>query len=207
MLLLLSFIAEAQQPKKIPRIGLLSGGGLSVESNTALLQGLWNLGYVEGKNILIERRLADGKRDRVPAPAAELVTEDRREAVKQRLREDVLRGGTDRPFTLRAKAWAASIRPREFSFRGNIIRRRKLRPPSCVSKIIFGELMKLITSQELLQRLTLYRIQLGYPLPIGIGLAMALPERQVIVSDEDGSLLLGLGALATLLMKTRKILG
>lgn len=34
------------------------------------------------------------------------LTEDRREAVKQRLRQDILRGGADEPFTLQAKAWA-----------------------------------------------------------------------------------------------------
>src|ERR1051325_6353197 len=43
--------------------------------------------------------------------------------------------------------------------------------------------------------MTLYRIQMGYPLPMGIGLALALPQRRVIVLDGDGSLLLGLGAL------------
>ena len=61
---------EAQQPKKIPRIGYLSGGGARIE---AFRHGLHEIGYVEGKNIIIEWRSADGKPDRVPALAAELV--------------------------------------------------------------------------------------------------------------------------------------
>jgi putative ABC transport system substrate-binding protein len=68
-------IAEAQQPTKIPRIGYLTGASLSSQSaNTeALQQGLRELGYVEGKNIVIEWRGADGNRDRQRALAAELV--------------------------------------------------------------------------------------------------------------------------------------
>jgi len=66
-------LAEAQQPAKIARIGLLTGGGLSAESSNAFLQGLRDFGYIEGKNILIEWRVAAGKRDRVPALTAELV--------------------------------------------------------------------------------------------------------------------------------------
>jgi putative tryptophan/tyrosine transport system substrate-binding protein len=66
-------LAEAQQPTKIARIGLLTGGGLSAESSNAFLQGLRDFGYIEGKNILIEWRVAAGKRDRVPALTAELV--------------------------------------------------------------------------------------------------------------------------------------
>jgi thiamine pyrophosphate-dependent acetolactate synthase large subunit-like protein len=55
--------------------------------------------------------------------------------------------------------------------------------------------------------MTLYRIQMGYPLPMGIGLALALPERRVIVLDGDGSLLMGLGALATAANENPKNLG
>jgi putative tryptophan/tyrosine transport system substrate-binding protein len=68
-------IAEAQQPTKIPSIGylttpLLSANAARVE---AFHQGLRELGYVEGKNIVIEWRSAEGKLDRAPALAAELV--------------------------------------------------------------------------------------------------------------------------------------
>jgi len=67
--------AEAQQPKKIARIGFLSA--LSPDGVPAWLeafrQGLGELGYVEGKNIVIEWRYAEGKLDRLPALAAELV--------------------------------------------------------------------------------------------------------------------------------------
>jgi putative ABC transport system substrate-binding protein len=75
MLSALSFPAEAQQPKKIPRIGFLSG--ISPSSNSARIgafrQGLRELGYVEGKDIVIEWQSAEGKLDRLPALAAELV--------------------------------------------------------------------------------------------------------------------------------------
>jgi putative ABC transport system substrate-binding protein len=67
-------IAEAQ-PTKIPRIGYLTGNSPSTNAARieAFRQGLRELGYVEGKNIIIEWRYAEGKADRLPALAAELV--------------------------------------------------------------------------------------------------------------------------------------
>src|SRR5262249_48954650 len=67
--------AQAQQPKKVARIGYLGGASLSaVQARVdAFQQGLRELGYVEGKNIIIEWRWAEGKPDRLPALAAELV--------------------------------------------------------------------------------------------------------------------------------------
>jgi putative ABC transport system substrate-binding protein len=67
--------AEAQQPKKVPRIGFLAALSHSAVSARieAFQQGLRELGYVEGKNIVIEWRYAEGKRDRLLAFAAELV--------------------------------------------------------------------------------------------------------------------------------------
>jgi ABC-type uncharacterized transport system substrate-binding protein len=67
--------AEAQQPPKIPRIGYLTGSSDSAIAyrTEALRQGLNDLGYVEGENIVIEWRYADGKPDRLPSLAAELV--------------------------------------------------------------------------------------------------------------------------------------
>ena len=63
--------AEAQQPTKIPRIGVLSGPtNPDVE---AIRQGLRELGYVEGKNVTIEQRSAEGKLDWLPGLAADLV--------------------------------------------------------------------------------------------------------------------------------------
>jgi putative ABC transport system substrate-binding protein len=66
---------DAQQPAKIPRIGYLTAAPLSAISarTEAFRQGLRELGYVEGKNIIIEWRSPEGKRDRLPALAAELV--------------------------------------------------------------------------------------------------------------------------------------
>jgi putative ABC transport system substrate-binding protein len=67
--------AQAQQPKKVPRIGYLSVTSPSTNPvrTEAFRQGLRELGYVEGKNIVIEYRYAEGKLDRLRELAAELV--------------------------------------------------------------------------------------------------------------------------------------
>ena len=83
-----SHFVDAQQPGKIPRIGYVRVVGVpsiprpNVE---AFRQGLKDLGYVEGKNILIEFRYAEGKPDRVPGLVADLV----------QLKVDVLVSGDD----------------------------------------------------------------------------------------------------------------
>lgn len=75
VLLTTASIAEAQQPVKARRIGFLASASPSVISDRieAFQQGLRELGYVEGKNIVIQSRYAEGKLERVPALAAELV--------------------------------------------------------------------------------------------------------------------------------------
>src|SRR5262245_52129768 len=74
MLLALSFSVHAQQPGKIHRIGFLSGAFPSPSHWTERLPTeLRALGYVEGKNIAIESRFAEGKSDRRPVLADELV--------------------------------------------------------------------------------------------------------------------------------------
>ena len=67
--------AEAQQPKKVPRIGYLSSVDPASESarSEAIRLALRERGYIEGQNIAIEYRYAEGKRDRHPELAAELV--------------------------------------------------------------------------------------------------------------------------------------
>ena len=67
--------AQAQQAKKVPRIGLLSPFSPSATAiwHQAFRQGLRDLGWVEGKSISIEYRYAEGKADRLPDLAAELV--------------------------------------------------------------------------------------------------------------------------------------
>jgi putative tryptophan/tyrosine transport system substrate-binding protein len=74
VLLATASFAEAQQ-SKVPRIGYLGGASPSAVSDRieAFRQGLRELGYIEGKNVVIEWRPAEGKFDRLPALAAELV--------------------------------------------------------------------------------------------------------------------------------------
>jgi len=75
VLFALCLSAEAQQPARIPRIGILLGASASSLSARveAFRQRLRERGYVEGKNIVIEYRYAEGKRERLPDLAAELV--------------------------------------------------------------------------------------------------------------------------------------
>jgi ABC-type uncharacterized transport system substrate-binding protein len=74
--LLTTVSAQAQQPAKMPRIGYLTAASLSAipHRTEAFRQGLRELGYVEGTNIVIDYRSPEGKRDRLPALAAELVS-------------------------------------------------------------------------------------------------------------------------------------
>jgi putative tryptophan/tyrosine transport system substrate-binding protein len=74
-LLTLCVSAPAQQPKKVPRVGYLTTASLSAiaQRTEAFRQGLRELGYIEGKNIVIEWRSPEGEPDRTPTLAAELV--------------------------------------------------------------------------------------------------------------------------------------
>jgi len=74
LLLGLSYSAEAQQASKIPRIGFLAATKPAAVAArvTAFRQGLRELGYVEGKNILVEYRYAEGNAARERELAAEL---------------------------------------------------------------------------------------------------------------------------------------
>ena len=101
-LLLAPLASDAQQAGKVPRIGLL---GVSPESPTgravldAFRQGLRDLGYVEGRSVVIEHRWAEGKPERLPDLAAELV----------RLNVDVLVAGGGSAGALAAKHATAMI--------------------------------------------------------------------------------------------------
>jgi ABC-type uncharacterized transport system substrate-binding protein len=65
--------AEGQRSSKIPRIGVLAVGGGPPAVIDAFLLGLRDLGWVDGQNVIIERRNADGREERLPALAAELI--------------------------------------------------------------------------------------------------------------------------------------
>jgi putative tryptophan/tyrosine transport system substrate-binding protein len=75
MLGALSFPAEAQQPKKVPLIGYLSNADAATDSARAegIRLALREFGYIEGQNIAIEYRYTEGRLDRAPEHAAELV--------------------------------------------------------------------------------------------------------------------------------------
>jgi len=67
-------VVQAQQPKKVYRIGYLATGGPAIETRSeAIRLALRELGYIEGQNIAFEYRYAEGKFDRHPALATELV--------------------------------------------------------------------------------------------------------------------------------------
>ena len=91
-------LGHAQQPTKVPRIGYLGFSSPSTIPTRieAFRQGLRELGYVEGKNIFIEWRSAEGNADRLPSLAAELV----------RLKVDII--VTNGPYSTRA-AKAATV--------------------------------------------------------------------------------------------------
>jgi putative tryptophan/tyrosine transport system substrate-binding protein len=78
MILLFSHVAEAQQPGKVPRIGFLQRRAAPTPANPdplwdAFLKGLRELGYIDGKNIKIEHRYAEGRSDRLDALIAEFL--------------------------------------------------------------------------------------------------------------------------------------
>ena len=94
-------IAEAQQPGKVPRIGFLAAATTSAVAARieVFRHGLRELGYIEGKNVVVEWPSAEGKPDRLPALAAELV----------RLKVDVIVTGG--PTATRAAKEATSTIP------------------------------------------------------------------------------------------------
>src|SRR6266705_6719899 len=99
VLLAAPLAAEAQQAAKVARIGWLATTAAgNLRAPEAFLQGLRDLGYVEGRNLVIEYRDAEGKPERFPALAAELVA----------LKVDVIVTGATPP-TLAAKQATKTI--------------------------------------------------------------------------------------------------
>src|SRR5438309_11945040 len=101
--------AEAQQAAQIARIGYLTSSPAgNLHAPEAFLQGLRDLGYVEGRNIVIEYRDAEGKPERFPALAAELVA----------LKVDVIVTAAGTPAALAAKQ-VTSVIPIVFTAAGD----------------------------------------------------------------------------------------
>jgi putative ABC transport system substrate-binding protein len=73
LLFALCFSAEAQQPPKVHRVGFLRRSYPQAADFEPFRHGLVELGYVEGKNLIVEQRYADGLTDRLSGLAAELV--------------------------------------------------------------------------------------------------------------------------------------
>ncbi len=100
---------DAQQPAKVPRIGFLLPGTLPATvspANEPFRQALRDLGYVEGQNITLELRWAEGKLERLPDLAAELV----------RLKMDVIVAAST-PAALAAKRATTGQKTRALSVR------------------------------------------------------------------------------------------
>ncbi len=92
LILALLYLAHAQKQATMPRIGVLLLGAPPNANLDAFIEGLRELGYIEGKNILIEYRFAEGKAERLPELAIELV----------RLKVDaIFTGGTPAIFALK----------------------------------------------------------------------------------------------------------
>src|SRR5688572_32536106 len=104
--MLAAAVVQAQQPLKVPRIGFLIASSRSVNAARyeMFLQGLRELGYEEGKNIVIEWRSAEGRLDHLAALAAELI----------RLKVDVI--VTAGPADTRAAKQATSTIPIVMTF-------------------------------------------------------------------------------------------
>jgi ABC-type uncharacterized transport system substrate-binding protein len=102
LLFMLCVSADAQQPGKMPRVGYVTSTGNSNDpgpSGQAFRQGLQHLGYIEGKNILLEYRYVEGDPNRIPGLLAELV----------RLKVDVLVATS--PTAIRAAKQATTTIP------------------------------------------------------------------------------------------------
>ena len=95
VLLITASSTEAQQPKKVPRIGYLASQDPASESirSEPIRAALRELGYIEGQNIAIEYRYSEGKRDRAPELVSELV----------RLKVDIIVVSGGAPWVLAAK--------------------------------------------------------------------------------------------------------
>jgi putative tryptophan/tyrosine transport system substrate-binding protein len=106
-------VADAQEPKKIPRIGLLLGASTAAAAPwiDAFRQGLRELGYVEGKNVALEIRAGEAKPDRLSAMAAELV----------RLKVDIIVAGGNS--AVHAFKEATSTIPMVMRYDGDPVRR------------------------------------------------------------------------------------
>ena len=89
-------VTDAQSTGKVPRLGLLTGSSASSPNVEGFRQGLRELGLIDGQNIVIEHRFAEGRVERLPDLAAELI----------RLKVDVIAAGPTPPAVAAKKATA-----------------------------------------------------------------------------------------------------
>lgn len=100
LVFLTAHVADGQQPAKVPRIGVLGGtASLAAYRMDALRQGLRELGYNEGENIMFEYRWTEGNINRIPGFVDEMV----------RLKVDIILAGAGTPSVLAAKKTTSTI--------------------------------------------------------------------------------------------------
>src|SRR5262249_31334361 len=117
VLLALGVTAEAQQPKKVPRIGYLSITDAATDSPRAdgIRLALRELGYIEGQNIAIEYRYAEGKNDRLPELAADLA-HLKVDIIVVAAGDTTIRAARNATKTIPIVMWGAGVDPVEEGF-------------------------------------------------------------------------------------------
>jgi ABC-type uncharacterized transport system substrate-binding protein len=178
MLFALFGSADAQQPDKVYRIGILSGGipGSSPDID-AFRQGLRDLGYVEGKNLIIEHRYAEGKRDRYPDLVSDLV----------RLKVDVIIANGTEPTAAAKKATStipivmtSSTNPERTGLVASLARPGgNVTGLTEISGELAGKLLELL--KEVVPRLTRVAIVLPSSRPGELGAASKLFVKEIEV--------------------------
>jgi putative tryptophan/tyrosine transport system substrate-binding protein len=181
--------ADAQQPPRLARIGYLSPLSASADAghDKAFREGLRDLGYVEGQNIVIDTRYAGGRFDRLPQLAAELV----------RLKPDVIVAAPTP--AVRAVQAATSTIPIVMAFSGDPVDEHFVtslaRPGGNITGLSATVIEMAGKRVELLKTLVPDMSRIAY-------ISHALTVRQAVVGTESAARTLGV-QLTTLLIRSR----